>query len=174
MGVKPDLLQGRRKEGWGYLRKGCLEWYVGLKGKVTQEWRGLYYEEDHNLYSSQNIVWDIKQTIYVGYVARMGKGVVHSFCSGNPNSMTQFGRPRHWRVDNIKIDIQETGLREWIRLIWLRTGTWGKLLQKWWTFGFDKMCRVCWLDKELLAFQEGLYSMELNSQSVSQSFGYLS
>jgi len=67
---------------------------------------------------------------YVGYVACMGKGVVDSFCSGNPNSMTQFGRPRHRRVDNIKIDIQETGLRAWIGLIWLRTGTCGKLLQK--------------------------------------------
>ena len=39
---------------------------------------------------------------YVGYVACMGKGVVNSFCSGNLCSMTQFGRPRHRRVDNIR------------------------------------------------------------------------
>jgi len=32
------------------------------------------------------------------------------------------------------------------------------------------MWRVCWLAKELLTSQEGLYSMELSSQSV----GYLS
>jgi len=31
---------------------------------------------------------------YVGYVACMGKGVVHRFCSGNPKGKTQFERPR--------------------------------------------------------------------------------
>jgi len=39
------------------------------------------------------------------------------------------------------------------------------LLQTWWNFGFDKMWRVCWLTKELLASQ-GLYCMQLSSQSV--------
>jgi len=49
-----------------------------------------------------------------------------------------------------------------------RTCDW--LLQTWRTFGFDETWRVCWLAKELLASQDGLYSMELSSQSV----GYLS
>jgi len=40
-----------------------------------------------------------------------------------------FGRPRHGRVDNIKTDLQETGWQTWIGLIWLRTGTCGRLLQ---------------------------------------------
>jgi len=34
-------------------------------------------------------------------------------------------------VDNIKTDIQEKGQRTWIGLIWLRTGTCGRLLQTW-------------------------------------------
>jgi hypothetical protein len=34
-------------------------------------------------------------------------------------------------------------------------------------WGFDKMWRVCRLDKELPASQEGLYCRELSSQSVS-------
>jgi len=42
-----------------------------------------------------------------------------------------FGRPRHRRVENIKTDLQETGWQTWIGLIWLRTGTCGRLLQTW-------------------------------------------
>jgi hypothetical protein len=67
----------------------------------------------------------------------------------------------------MKTYIQETEWRTWIGLIWLRTGTCNRLLQTWWTFGFDKMCRVCRLANELLASQEGLYSMKLSGQSVS-------
>jgi len=53
-------------------------------------------------------------------------------------------------VDNINIDLQETGWQTWIGLIWLRAGTCGRLLRTWWNFGFDKMWRVCWLTKKLL------------------------
>jgi len=42
-----------------------------------------------------------------------------------------FVRPRHRRVESIKSDLQETGWQTWIGLIWLRTGTCGKLLQTW-------------------------------------------
>jgi len=49
------------------------------------------------------------------------------------------------RVGNIKTNLQKTGWHMWIGLIWLRTGTCGRLLQTWWNFGFDKMWRVCWL-----------------------------
>jgi hypothetical protein len=73
---------------------------------------------------------------------------------------------RHIRVDNIETDLQDTGWQTCIRLIWPRTGTCGRLLQTLWTFGFDKMLRVCWLAMELSASQEGLYCMELSSQSV--------
>jgi len=57
------------------------------------------------------------------YVACVGKGDVLSFCSGNPNGKTQYGRHRHRMVDNIKPDNQETGWRTQIGLIWIRTGT---------------------------------------------------
>ena len=46
-------------------------------------------------------------------------------------------------------------------------------IANWWTFGFDKMWRVCWLAKELLASQEDLYCKQLSSQSVSQSVSWL-
>jgi len=70
-------------------------------------------------------------------------------------------------VDSVKTHLQETGWQTWIGLIWLRTGTRGRLLQTWWNFGFDKMWRVCQLEKELMASQERLYSTQLSSQSVS-------
>jgi hypothetical protein len=56
---------------------------------------------------------------YEEYVAWTRKGVVLSLCSGNPNRKTQFGRPKHRSVDNIKIDLQETGRSTWIGLTWL-------------------------------------------------------
>jgi len=83
-----------------------------------------------------------------------------------------FGRPRHRRVDNIKISLQEIGWQTWNELIWFWAGTCDWPLQTWRTFRFDKMWRVFWLAKELLASQEGLYSMELSSQSVSQLATY--
>ena len=84
-----------------------------------------------------------------------------------------FGIPRHIRVEDIKADLQETEWQTWIGLIWLRTGTCGRFLLTSWNFGFDKTWKVCWLAKELLPSQ-GLYCMQLSSQSVSQSVGYLS
>ena len=63
--------------------------------------------------------------------------------------------------------LQETGWQSWIGLIWLRKGTCGRLLHTSRNVGFDKMWKICWLAKELLAPQEVLYSMQLSSQSVS-------
>jgi len=52
--------------------------------------------------------------------------------------------------DNINIDLQETEWQTWIGLIWVRTGTCGRLLQAWCNFRFDKMWRVCWSTKKLV------------------------
>ena len=83
---------------------------------------------------------------YVGYVACMGKLIMHSFAR---ETITErpFGRPRHRRVDNIETDLQETEWQTWIGLIWLRIGTCGRVLQTWCTFRFDKMWKVCQLAK---------------------------
>ena len=68
---------------------------------------------------------------YVWSVACVGNGVVNSSCSGKPNGKTPFGTARNRRVDNIKTDLQETGQKAWVGLIWLRTGKCGRLLQTW-------------------------------------------
>jgi hypothetical protein len=46
------------------------------RDEVTREWRKLYNEELHDLYSSPNIVRVIKsrRTIWAEHVARMGRG----------------------------------------------------------------------------------------------------
>ena len=78
-----------------------------------------------------------------------------------------FGRQRYIRAENIETDLQETGWQTWIGMIWLKTWTWGRILQTWWNFVFDIMWRVCQWAKEPLASQGELYPMKLSSQSVS-------
>jgi len=40
-----------------------------------------------------------------------------------PEGKRPFGRPRHRRDDNIKMDLQEVGVRVWTGSKWLRIGT---------------------------------------------------
>jgi hypothetical protein len=49
---------------------------------------------------------------------------------GKPEGKRPLGRPRCRWVDNIKMDLRETGWDgvDWIGLIWLRIGTSGGLL----------------------------------------------
>jgi hypothetical protein len=51
------------------------------RDEVTGEWRKLHNEELHNLYSSTNIIKQIKsrRTRWAGHVARMGE---HRKCTG--------------------------------------------------------------------------------------------
>jgi hypothetical protein len=46
---------------------------------------------------------------------------------GKPEEKRPLERPRHRRVDNVKMDLREDGV-VWTGLIWLRTGTSGGLL----------------------------------------------
>jgi hypothetical protein len=120
--------------------------------------------------SLHKIFFERSKMRYVGYVASIGKGVVHGICLGKLIGKTTFRSPRHRRLGNIKTDLQETGRMVWIATIWLKTC--GRLLQTWSTFGFHKIWRVCQLAKVLLASEERFYSMELSSQSVSQLATY--
>jgi hypothetical protein len=45
-----------------------------------------------------------------GHVAQIGEKMnVYRLLVGKPKGKTQLGRPRHRRVDNIKMDLVETG-----------------------------------------------------------------
>jgi len=65
---------------------------------------------------------------YEGYVIGSGNEICIAFVQ-ETETERQFGRPRHIRGDDINIDLQETGWQTRIGLIWIRTGTCGRLFQ---------------------------------------------
>jgi hypothetical protein len=102
------------------------------KAEVTGEWRKLHNGELHNLYSSPDVIRQIKsrRMRWAGQVARMGEGRnVYRVLVGKPEGKRPLGRPRRRWEDGIKLDLKEIGWGE-VRsgFTWLRTGTGGGLL----------------------------------------------
>jgi hypothetical protein len=79
---------------------------------VTGEWRRLHNKELYALYSSPDIIQVIKsrRLRWAGHAARMGerRGAYRALV-GKPEGRRPVGRPRHRWVDNIKMDLRETG-----------------------------------------------------------------
>jgi hypothetical protein len=101
------------------------------RNEVTEEWSKLHNEELHNLYSSPNIIRMIKsrKIRWAGHVAHMGeKRNSYRILLAKLEGRRPEGRPRHRCVDNIKIDLRETGWDGVDWLVWLRIGTSGGLL----------------------------------------------
>jgi hypothetical protein len=91
------------------------------RDEVTGEWRKLHNGELHNLYSSSDIIRQIKskRMRWAGHVARMGEGRnVYRVLVGKPEGKRPLGRPRRRWEDGIKMDLGETGWGgvEWIHL----------------------------------------------------------
>jgi len=62
------------------------------------------------------------------HVARRAMGGVHTvFLLGRPESQRLFGRSMFKWDDNIKVIVEEMGLRAWTGLMWLRMGASGWL-----------------------------------------------
>jgi hypothetical protein len=78
------------------------------RDEVTGDSRKLHNEELHNLYSSPSIIRMIKsrRMRWARHVARMEKINASRILVGEKRPL---GRPRHRRVDNIKIDLREIG-----------------------------------------------------------------
>jgi hypothetical protein len=90
------------------------------RDEVTGEWRKLHNEELHNLYSSPDIIRQVKsrRMRWAGHVACMGEErKVYRVLVGKPQGKRPLGRPRHRREDGV-----------WIGFDWLRTGTGSGLL----------------------------------------------
>jgi hypothetical protein len=71
--------------------------YGPKRDEVTGEWRKMYNEELHILYSSPDIIWHIKprRMGWAGHVARMGeKRKVCRILVGKPEGKRPLGRPR--------------------------------------------------------------------------------
>jgi hypothetical protein len=91
------------------------------RDEVTGEWRKLHNEERHNLYSSPDIIRQVKsrRMRWAGHVARMGEeSKVYKVLVGKPEGKIPLGRPRRRLEDGIRMDLRDTGLGgvDWIRL----------------------------------------------------------
>jgi hypothetical protein len=98
--------------------------------EVTGEWRKLHSEELYNLYSSPNIIRQVKSrgTRWAGHVARMGeKRKVHRVLMGKPEDKRSLGRPRLRWEDGIRMDLRVIGWG-WRGFSWLRIWSGGGLL----------------------------------------------
>jgi hypothetical protein len=83
------------------------------RDEVTGEWRKLHNEELHNLYSSPDIVRQIKsrRMRWAGHVAPMGEEkTLYKVLVGKPEGKRPLGRPRRRWEDGIRMDLRETGL----------------------------------------------------------------
>jgi hypothetical protein len=86
----------------------------------TAQWRKLHSGELHNLYSSPDIVMQIKsrRIRWAGHVARMGEGRnVYRVLVGKLKGKKALGRPKHrWEDDQNGPYGDWLGGVEWIRL----------------------------------------------------------
>jgi hypothetical protein len=100
------------------------------RDEVTGKWRMLHSEELHNLYSSPDIIRQMKSRLmrWTGHVARMGEDrKANKVLLGKPEGRS-LGRPRRRWEDGIRMDRRETGCGVWIGFDWLGIGTSGELL----------------------------------------------
>ncbi|KAJ4436886.1 hypothetical protein ANN_17018 [Periplaneta americana] len=91
------------------------------RDEVTGEWRKLHNTELHALYSSPDIIRNIKfrRLRWAGHVARMGESRnAYRVLVGRPEGKRPLGRPRRRWEDNIKMDLREVRYddRDWINL----------------------------------------------------------
>jgi hypothetical protein len=91
------------------------------RDEVTGEWRKLHTGELHNLYSSPDIIKQIKsrRMRWAGHVAHVGEGRnVYRVLVGKPEGKRPLERPRRRWEDGIKMYFREIGWgsMEWIRL----------------------------------------------------------
>ncbi|KAJ4448531.1 hypothetical protein ANN_10549 [Periplaneta americana] len=91
------------------------------RDEVRGEWRKLHNTELHALYSSPDIIRNIKsrRLRWAGHVARMGESRNgYRVLVGRPEGKRPLGRPRRRWEDNIKMYLREVGYddRDWINL----------------------------------------------------------
>jgi hypothetical protein len=121
MGVKLGLMlweEHRLKVFENRILKGI---FGPKRDEVTGEWRKLHNEDCHYLYSSPNIIRQIKSRLmrWAGHVARMGQErKVYKVLAGKPEGKRPLRRPRHRWKDEIRM---AGGV--WIGFKWLRIGT---------------------------------------------------
>jgi hypothetical protein len=99
------------------------------RDEVSGEWRKMHSEELHNLYSSPDIIRQVKsrRMKWAGHVARMGEErKMYKVLVGKPEGKRPLGRPRRRWEDGIRMYLKEIGLEgvDWIRLAQDRDRWW--------------------------------------------------
>ena len=104
----------------GVFENKVLRKIFGAKREeITGEWRKLHNAELHVLYSSPNIIRNLKsrRLRWAGHLARMEQSRnAYRVLVGKFESKRPLGRPRRRWEDNIKMDLREVGCdpRDWI------------------------------------------------------------
>jgi hypothetical protein len=112
----------REERGLRAFENRILRRIFGLKrDEVTGEWRKFHSEELHNLYSSPDIIRQIKsrRMRWAGHVAHMRvERKVFKVLVGRPKGKRPLGRPNRRWEDGIIMDLREIcwGSVDWIRL----------------------------------------------------------
>jgi hypothetical protein len=82
------------------------------RDEVMGKWRKLHSGEHYNLYSSPDMIRQIKSRSmrWAGHVARMGEGRnIYRLLMGKPEGNRPLIRPRHRWEDGMKMDLMEIG-----------------------------------------------------------------
>jgi hypothetical protein len=101
------------------------------RDEVMEELRKLHKEELYNLYSSPNIIRQIKsrRMRWAGHVACMGVEIkVYKILVGKPEGKRPLGRRRRRWENGIKMDLGEIGWGLWSGFSWLMVVTSGRVL----------------------------------------------
>jgi hypothetical protein len=78
------------------------------------------------LYSSPNIIWEIKLRLrWAEHVARLGRGVHAGFWWGNLREIDHLEDPGTEGRIELRCIFRKWDVRAWIGLMWLRIGTGG-------------------------------------------------
>ncbi|KAJ4442562.1 hypothetical protein ANN_04149 [Periplaneta americana] len=116
-----DRCIGEKTVGWmdGWMdglrvfeNKVLRKMFGAKRDEVTGEWRKLHNTELHALYSSPDIIRNLKsrRLRWAGHVARMGESRnAYRVLVGKPEGKRPLGRPRRRWEDNIKMDLREVG-----------------------------------------------------------------
>jgi hypothetical protein len=104
-----------------------LRGIFGPKGdEVTGEWRKLQKGELHNLYSSPNIIRQIKSTRmrWASHVARAGEErKLYEVSVGKPETKSPLGRLRRRWEDGIRLDLRDIFWPVWSGFTWFKVRT---------------------------------------------------
>ncbi|KAJ4443786.1 hypothetical protein ANN_05564 [Periplaneta americana] len=109
--------------------KALRKIFGAKRDEVTGEWRKLHNTELHALYSSPDIIRNIKSRRFrwAGLVARMGESRnAYRVLVGRPEGKRPLWRPRCRWEDNIKMNLREVGYdgRDWINLAQILEKKW--------------------------------------------------